>query len=190
MKKLFIRIISILIIVTVTGCSSSQPLILSPEIQSNNTNNIRYIGKSSTLVVNDIRPDKSIIAVMNNGKITKKIASQLPLSSIIHQNLSTEYTQQGLKIQSIAEQKINIDIEQATIHVQQGLFNYTSNRNIVLKVTMSKNANSISKTYSLKGTNEGPLKADLAVLGRDFNHGLGKLLTQIINDPELQQAIK
>lgn len=181
---------ALLIVINLSACSSKQILIISPDLQLQTNSTVFYQGKQANLIVNDLRVSKHVIQINKKNKAAELVNSQSALSNIIEKNLQPEYEKQGLLLNNISAQIIEVNILKALINVEQSLVKYTSSREIELQVTIKEKGNSISKKFSLKGQNNGPLKADLAVLGRDFNQGISKLLAQILNDTELQQAVK
>lgn len=178
-----------IIIANLVACSAQQPLILSPDIFLQ-TNATLHQGKQANLVVTDLRANLHVIQITKEGDAAKLINSQSSVANVINETLQPEYKKQGLVLTNASNQIIEVSILKAIINVEQTLFKYTSTREIELQVTIKQNGNSTTKKFSLKGNSKGPLKADLAVLGRDFNQGISKLLTQLLNDTELQQAIK
>ena len=58
------------------------------------------------------------------------------------------------------------------------------------RVVINNGSGTLTKSFKITGKSNGPLKADIAVLERDFNQQLAKLLTQIVQNQEIQKFIK
>jgi len=76
------------------------------------------------------------------------------------------------------------------ISVQQEMVKYQVNNELVIRVKVNNGTQTLSNTFKVRGTSEGPLNADIAVLERDFNQQLAQLLTQVISNAEIQHFIK
>ena len=70
------------------------------------------------------------------------------------------------------------------------MMKYQVNNELVIHVKVNNGEQTLSNTFKVRGTSEGPLSADIAVLERDFNQQLTKLLTQIISNVEIRNFIK
>ena len=93
-------------------------------------------------------------------------------------------------INTQANNAIEIIIDNALVSVQQEMMKYQVNNQLIIRVKVNNGAQTLSNTFKVRGTSEGPLSADIAVLERDFNQQLAQLLAQVINNAEIQHFIK
>ncbi|MFT6209252.1 MAG: putative lipoprotein, partial [Colwellia sp.] len=117
-------------------------------------------------------------------------SSQQPLNRIIEEALAAEFKKQGLDINAQAGNAIEIIIDNGLSSVQQEMMKYQVNNELVIRVTVNNGSQTLSNTFKVRGTSEGPLGADIAVLERDFSQQLTQLLSQVINNIEIQRFIK
>ena len=95
----------------------------------------------------------------------------------------------GLQLQPLAANQFDVIIDNALISVQQELVKYTAHNEIQIRVIAKNGQKTLTKTFKISGNSNGPFKADIAVLERDFNQQLAKLLTQITQNQELREFI-
>jgi len=170
------------------GCSTPQTqIVVSPDfIQP--TNQAMRIGALSLNVV-DKRTSKHLVQIQKEGQAANLLNSQLPLNNVIEDTLQKALKSQNIQIIGNTLPAIDVDLTKALIHVDQTHFNYKAKSTLQLIVKVENNTGKLTKTYDHKSTSEGPLKADIAVLGRDFNQSLTKVLNQILADDELFKFI-
>ena len=95
-----------------------------------------------------------------------------------------------MRIKAPAANQVEIIIDNALVSVQQSMVKYSASNQMNIRVVINNSKGTLTKTFKITGTSKGPLKADLAVLERDFNQQLAKLLTQIVQNEELQQFMQ
>lgn len=189
MKQLTITILFTLLL---AACSNTpKVLIIAPE--SNHAFNTIYSDKSVSLLVQDFRANRHIMQILKTDKAAEIINSKQAMKAVVKKAFTQIFTQQGLTV-SLANNdnkaNINLYIDSALINVQQSLVKYKASNEIVLRVAIQNKDKKLNKTFSMHGKSNGPFNADLAVLERDFNQQLTRLISQIVNDSEVQQFIK
>jgi uncharacterized lipoprotein len=156
---------------------------------------MKYSNKPLNFIVVDNRIASHVVQILKVDKAAQLFSSQDHLQKTIHTTLSQAFKKQGLVLTDLATNqkdinKLTIYIDNALISVQQNTLKYKANNEIALRAVITNQSETLTKNFTTRGNSNGPLTADIAVLERDFNQQLGKLLTQILNNAELANAIK
>ncbi len=193
-KLIFNSLIFCSISVLLSSCSSSQQnLIIMPDAVllssiSNQTNNLQH--KSISLNVNDLRTNKHVVQIVKKDKPAQFINSETSLQVLIESTLNDEFKKKSAQINTIAPNQLTVNITNAVINVKQSLVKYDAKLTLEVTVSLFNGDKTLTKNYRRSSHNYGPLTADLAVLSRDFNQQLGKLLNSLVTDNELISLIK
>ncbi|GLX79607.1 hypothetical protein tinsulaeT_29470 [Thalassotalea insulae] len=173
----------------ITGCASApKQMVLAPQLMLNKSNLLA--NKLAQVSVNDLRNKIHIIEILQPDAAAQLINSASNISQVVNQHFSEALTQHGLTISPATDNHITLIINNAEITVQQALLKYTTKGQITLTAKVQSGDQVLTKTYNSKMNSEGPLKADLAVLERDFNQQLAKLLVQIASDSQIKQFLR
>ncbi len=166
------------------GCASSpQQMVIAPQLQSVTTK--AFQGRSAQLSVRDLRNKVHVIEISKADDAAVLVNSSSNITEVIETHFRQALSQAGLNINDNADNKLSLIINNAEIKVAQQLMKYAAKSLLTLTVKVDSSAQTFTKTYSSKLNSEGVLTADLAVLERDFNQQLAKLLLQIVNDNEI-----
>jgi uncharacterized lipoprotein len=188
-QKNLLLITSLIMTFVLSGCTSAPShLIIAPEIMS--TSVIQHTDQQASLNVVDMRTAIHIVQILREGEATILFSAQERLEDIIKSSLNKYWQQQGLAIQTTAVNSINIAIEKAVISVTQGILNYEVKTEIVLKVIINNGLQTLTSTFNNRGNSEGPFKADIAVLERNFNQRLANLLQKILANDKINRFLK
>ncbi len=181
------------LLLLLTACANKPShVVIAPDlsITNNTTNQNQYQNKQASVSVTDMRSAQHVVQILRKDEAAEVYSSQQPLAQIIEQTLTAEFKKQNLTVTTQANNTIEIIIDNALISVQQELMKYQVNNELVIRVKVNNGSQTLSNTFKIRGTSEGPLNADIAVLERDFNQQLAKLLAQVINNAEIQRFIK
>jgi uncharacterized lipoprotein len=181
------------LLVLLTACANKPThVVIAPDLSITNSasNQSNYQNKQASLTVTDMRTVQHVVQILRKDEAAEVYSSQQPLNQIIEQTLTAEFKKQGLEINAQAGNIIEIIIDNGLISVQQEMIKYKVNNELVIRVTVNNGAQTLSNTFKVRGTSEGPLKADIAVLERDFSQQLTQLLSQVITNSEIQRFIK
>ncbi|MFT6903047.1 MAG: putative lipoprotein [Colwellia sp.] len=181
------------LLVLLTACANKPThVVITPDLSITNSvsNQSNYQNKQASLTVTDMRTAQHVVQILKKDEAADVYSSQQPLNQIIEQTLTAEFKKQGLEINAQAGNIIEIIIDNGLISVQQEMIKYKVNNELVIRVTVNNGAKTLSNTFKLRGTSEGPLKADIAVLERDFSQQLTQLLSQVITNSEIKRFIK
>ncbi len=172
---------------TTTGCSNAPThVILAPQVV--NTPVASY-SKNASIKVTDMRTSNHVIQILKEGKAATILSSHQRLERLIGDTLKTTWQKQGLQFSELANTSINITIDKAITSVTQKTMSYTTQSEIIVTVSIDNTKQTLTNTFKTRGNSEGALKADIAVLERDFNSSLNTLLTQIINSKDVTRFL-
>ncbi len=181
------------LLVLLTACANKPShVVIAPDlsIAKSTTNQNLYQNKQASISISDLRSAQHVVQILRKDEAAEVYSSQQPLNNVIEQTLATEFKKQGLTINAQANNAIEIIIDNALISVQQEMVKYQVNNELVIRVKINNGTQTLTNTFKARGTSEGPLNADIAVLERDFNQQLAKLLAQVISNTEIQNFIK
>jgi uncharacterized lipoprotein len=180
------------ILLLLTACANKPShVVIAPDLSiTNSTSQNQYQNKQASIIITDMRSAQHVVQILRKDEAAEVYSSQQPLVQIIEETLTTELKKQGLTVNSQASNSIEIIIDNALVSVQQEIMKYQVNNELVIRVKVNNGAQTLSNTFKVRGTSEGPLSADIAVLERDFNQQLAQLLAQVINNTEIQHFIK
>lgn len=187
------KLAAITLLVLISACANKPThVVISPDLSIINSpsSQTEYQNKQARITVTDIRSAQHVVQILRKDEAAEIYSSQQPLSNIIEQTLISEFKKQGLAINAQANNAIEVIIENSLISVQQEMMKYQVNNELMIHVKVNNGEQTLSNTFKVRGTSEGPLSADIAVLERDFNQQLTKLLTQIISNVEMRIFIK
>lgn len=189
LKINLLPVASLIIIFLLGGCASAPShLIVAPEILTQTTN--QYVNKQATLKVVDMRTATNIVQILRKGEAATLLSAQERLEDTIKSSLSKHWQHQGLAIQADGTNEMTIVIEKAIISVTQEALSYQASSEIVLKVTINNGVQTLTSTFSNRGNSNGPFKADIAVLERNFNQRLANVLQQVLSNEKIIQFLK
>jgi uncharacterized lipoprotein len=162
-------------------------VILAPQISASPAT--IYSGQAINLTVQDLRTGNHIIQILKAGKAATLFSPNQPLTNMLSQSLTSYYAQQGLNT-SGGTISIDITINRALVSVVQELMKYQANTDIQVSVSVTKGDKTLTNTINSRGASNGPLQADIAVLERDLNQQLGKVISDIISNADIIAFIK
>ena len=163
-------------------------LIVAPEVTS--TSISHYQNKQAMLKVTDMRTNKNIVQILRKDQAAELYSSQELLESIIQKTFAQQLKKQGLTVNTLSNNNIEVFVDKAVIIVEQTLMKYTATNEIVLRVKVNNGEQTLTNTFKTRGSSNGPLGADIAVLERDFNQQLASLLTQVLSNTDIQNFIR
>lgn len=189
MKSTLFKFIILSATTLLLACSAPiKQVIVSPELNIGSSN--AYQQKQAQLGFSDLRSSPHIVQILRTGEAAQLYSPQQSLVETVEKSLSSALKANGLQIKPQAANQVDIIIDHALVSVQQDMIKYSAKNQMSVRVVVNNGDGSLTKTFKITGTSNGTLKADLAVLERDFNQQLATLLTQIVQSEELQQFIQ
>ena len=187
MKLNFAHLGILLSLFIFSGCTTSPShLIVAPTIFV--TPAIVH-NKQIQLNVVDMRTATHIVQVSREGEAATLISAQQRLENTIKNELSQHWNKQSLAINNHATNVVTVNIEQALISVSQETMSYKVQTEIMLKVIVNNGEKTLTSTFKNNGNSHGPWRADIAVLERNFNERLAKLLQQILANEKISHFL-
>ncbi len=182
------KVTACLLLLGLYGCANvPSHIIIAPEISS--PSNTVQNNKQAQLDVIDMRTSNHIVQIMREGKAAILVSAQERLENTIQETLTKHWKKQQLTLNNNAINTINITIDKAIINVEQSTFDYKVQTEIILKVIVNNGSETLTSTFKNRGNSDGPFKADIAVLERNFNERLAKLLEQIIVNQKISDFL-
>ncbi|MBU2925171.1 YajG family lipoprotein [Colwellia sp. 4_MG-2023] len=182
------QVTACLLLLGLYGCANvPSHIIIAPEIM--NVSNTVQSNKKAQLDVVDMRTSNHIVQIMREGKAAILVSAQERLENTIQDTLTEHWKKQHLTLNNNAINNINISIDKAIINVEQATFEYKVQTEIILKVIVNNGSETLTSTFKNRGNSDGPFKADIAVLERNFNERLAKLLQQIIANQKINDFL-
>jgi uncharacterized lipoprotein len=189
MKLSIIKLLLLSATSLLLACSAPiKQVVVSTEINVGSSDAFQQ--KQVQLRFSDLRRSNHIVQILRAGEATQLYSPQQRIIDIVSAALTPALTANGLQIEPLAVNQVDVIIDNALVSVQQQMLKYSASNQMSFRVVVNNGKNTLTKTFKITGTSKGPLKADLAVLERDFNQQLTKLLSQIVQSEELQQFIQ
>jgi len=189
-----VKLLAAISLLTLVSACTTKPthVVISPDliITNGSATQAKYQNKQASITISDMRSAQHVVQIIREDEAAEVYSSQTSLAKIIEKSLVAEFKKQGLVVIAQANNAIEIIIDNALISVQQEMMKYQVNNELVIRVKVNNGVQTLSNTFKIRGTSEGPLSADIAVLERDFNQQLAQLLAQVINNAEIQHFIK
>jgi uncharacterized lipoprotein len=174
-----------LLLISVTSCSTAPThLIVSPQVYLSPSNQLS--GKQAQLNVIDMRTSPHIIQILKKDEAATILSSKQRLEDIIQTLLAKQWQQQGLSLTKSAINKITVTIEKAIISVDQESVSYSTQSENIITISINNTKQTLNSSFKNRAHSEGALKADIAVLEREFNQNLSTLLKQILTSKDIK----
>ena len=174
-----------LLLASIVGCSAAPThLIVSPQVNLSPSNQLS--GKTAQLSVVDMRTSTHIIQILEEDEAAVILSSEQRLEEVTHAILAKEWQQQGLSLVNSAHNKITVTIEKAVISVDQASVSYSTQSEIIIKVSIDNAKQTLTTNFKNRAHSEGALSADIEVLEREFNQHLSTLIKQILTSKDIK----
>lgn len=188
-NSFYSKIITLSLVLGLNGCATiPSHVIVAPDIMV--TPAVFHNNKQAQLDVIDMRTAIHVVQITREGEAATLVSAQERLENTINNNLSKHWKKQGLILGANSINTINVAIEKAVISVAQETMSYKVQTEIILKVTINNGSQTLTNTFSNRGNSDGPLQADVAVLERNFNLRLAKLLQQILANKKIGDFLR
>ncbi|OUR81127.1 hypothetical protein A9Q75_08360 [Colwellia psychrerythraea] len=181
----FKSIALVLLLTSIAGCSTAPThLIVSPQVYLSPSNQLS--GREAQLNVVDMRTSTHIIQILEKDEAAIILSSEQRLEDIIQAILTKQWQQQGLALSDSENNKMTVTIEKAVISVDQESVSYSTQSEIIIKVSIDNSKQTLTSRFKNRAHSEGALNADVAVLEREFNQHLSTLIKQILTSKDIK----
>jgi uncharacterized lipoprotein len=173
-----------------SGCASKAPthIALNPTLPQVSQHTESVI--SLLLNTVDTRKDAAVVRFIEEGRVVRSVSLGEPIAKQLNQIYRQGMTHSGYQIDPAATNAVQFQVAHLQTDVIDTTFGYDTKTRISI-TAQAKNAHkTLTKTYNVRGTNEGAFTPDFATLELEFNKLLVELNQQILNDPELHQFLQ
>lgn len=175
----------LLLLASLIGCGTAPThLIVAPQVYLSPSNQLS--GKEAQLNVVDMRTSPHIIQILEKDEAAIILSSEQRLEDIIQGLITKQWQQQGLAFANSANNQITMTIEKAIISVEQESVSYSTQSEIIIKVTIDNSKQTLTSSFKNRAHSEGALNADIAVLEREFNQHLSTLIKQVLISKDIK----
>ncbi|MBO9489436.1 hypothetical protein J7384_03580 [Endozoicomonas sp. G2_1] len=187
--------IALISLMTILSGCASKPNNIIVAIDYVTPAPLSYANSSANIKAQDLRPQQHIVQIRKKDQAARLISSANSLTKQIAAKASQGFKQQALTIDQHSQKQITLVLQKALIDVEQSLVKHKTKSEITLQVQAivpnldGHGYKSFSKNFNTTSTSEMPLTPDIAVLERDFNQSLARVINNIIADEELHQFI-
>jgi len=186
--KLLKLLIPALLLINIAGCNTTPShVIVAPQVYLSPSNQLLY--KQAHLNVVDMRTSNHIVQILKKDTAATIISAERRLEDIVQDILIKQWQQQGMSFTYSAENTINVTIEKAIISVDQESVSYTTQSEIIIKITIDNKKQTLTSSFKNRAHSEGALQADITVLEGEFNQHLTTLLKQILTSKDIKSFL-
>lgn len=173
---------------TISACAPKPvKMIFAPPSEQGQSN--LYRGENYQITVNDYRAEKHLLKVIR-GDDTEHHQPGSPIIQNLTKSLKQSFKHQGITVNDYAGDQIIVDIIQLETVVEQTLVDYQASMSVELKVTIKNGNKRTYKHFTGHSERSNYLKYDLALLERDLNALIERVLADMYADSYIQQSIQ
>jgi len=171
--------------VGIVSCSTTPThIVVSPQVSLSPSNQLSY--KETQLTVIDMRTSTHIVQILEKDEAAIILSAKRRLEDTTKAILTEQWQKQGLSFSDSAQNKMTVTIEKAIISVDQESVSYTTQSEIIIKVTIDNSQQTLTSNFKTRASNEGALTADITALEREFNQHLSTLVRQILTSKDIK----
>lgn len=178
----------------VSACASHTPsyIVLNPEVGDISQHYTTSI--PITLKTIDTRKANFVLRYEENNDASRLVSPAESPRKQLEKLFKKSFSQAGFKIvpnsaQPNTNRHIEIQLEKLLTTVNEDLFNYQANTDIIINIIVTNGNKTLTKRYNAKGKRKGSMRADFASLELEINQLLTQLSFDVIQDPELNQFL-
>ncbi|WP_354625016.1 YajG family lipoprotein [Psychromonas sp. MME2] len=173
------------------ACSAPSTTVqLNPELSIAATNNLENSKVTWHLTSQDRRIARHIIEISKGDGVAMLVNESQSSRLVIERTLREQWQQQSQNFQADSSNIINVQLIKLLAKVEQGSVSFENNADIVIKIELTFDNQIFSKTYKSRFAQQGVFKADSDKLAEQLNTQLSQILTEIIQDPELNAKLQ
>ena len=188
MRTVFISLLSLFVFscASIPTSIELQPSInnqlTTPSLKSTNKWAISSQDFRVALYLIEISKGDDVAILVNESKSSRKL---------IEGQLSQYWQKNGLLVNSDKSNntKITIELQEMLSKTKQASFSHKTTEKIRIKITLSNDSKTFSKTFKSRNYNEAGFSANIETLNTNLTNHLSDLLEQIVQDDELNNKI-
>lgn len=166
-------------IVVLSACQAApQTVTLNPQLTTTAS------GQQVSLQVRDQRAQNHIMRLQQSDQTAEFATADPSLANLISQRLGERWT-----VVDEANAHLQVTIVDALFVIQQGSLRHDTEHNLRLHVQLTTPDAEFEKTFNGTRESNGPLRADVRRIEREFAGLLTEVLSDIIEDEQLTTRI-
>ncbi|PMM39716.1 YajG family lipoprotein [Vibrio splendidus] len=177
-------------IMALTACSAPQQeqINVMPEASLSSSNLVQ--GKTYTLTSKDVRAAQYVALVDSGRSNIQPIHAKQNMRISLEDALAKQLESQGFRASVNSENSIVLEIQEALVTVEHTIMENQMDGKVTLEVTAETPEGKLVKTFNGTATRTGSLSASNDDISMVLNDVINLVLTEIANDPELQNYMK
>ena len=138
----------------------------------------------------DERVARHLIEIVDGDNVAQLINEQQSLRLLIEKSLTKAWTDNQLKIDHISDYKVDIKLVKALATVTENTASYDVSSQMMIKVALTHQGKSFIKLFRSNKQWDAAFSANVANITKRMNKQLSLLLTQIVEDQELNEQMQ
>ena len=181
----------IMSIILLVGCATPPVSIrLQPNLAMNQATH-PFTNKTAWEINSQDHRIAQYLIEVTKGKGVAILVNESQSSRLIIENtLQQQWHNHGLNIKTNSADKINIQLIKLLVKVQQDPVVHNIDANIIINVELKTENKVFSKIFRSHSTKEALFSADIKKTGKQLNIQLSQLLSEIVQDPELNAKLQ
>jgi uncharacterized lipoprotein len=176
------------VLIALSGCSTAPThLIIAPQVYLAVSNQLS--DKHASVKVVDMRTNTHIVQILQKDEAATILSAEQRLEDTLKNTLVSQWQREGLLIDPTSKNDLIVTIEKAIISVEQESVSYSTQSEIIIKVTIDNTKQTLTTRFKNRAHSEGALNADIAVLEREFNQHLSTLIKQILTSKDIKNFL-
>ena len=180
---------------TLLSCASAPTDIqLTPKIAAKTASeqSTQKSKQNWTVSSQDLRVALYLIDINSGDGVATLINESSSSRLLIEKILKDHWVKNGIKMNPDIQTDHNIEIQLVKLLSisKEETFSHETTSNIIIKVHLTSEAKSFTKTFRSKSFKEGAMSASVDEINKNLSAQLSKLLTQIVSDSELSNTLK
>lgn len=189
-KNIQLLILFICSFILVACTTTPVSMQLQPEISSAQAADSLISRVGWEINSQDLRIEQYLIEITNGKNAASLINESQSSRLIIEKALQQQWHKRGLIFKTQSINKIDVQLIKLLAKVEQNTLSHNIDSQIVIRVKLTTANRIISKTFTSNLSKEGVFSADLEEVSKELNNQLSQLLTEIIQDQELNSKLQ
>ncbi|WP_298770319.1 YajG family lipoprotein [uncultured Shewanella sp.] len=192
----------LLLSIALSACSSYSPryIALNPQVPLINVQTAQK--DNISIDTFDMRSSPYVVRFIDDGKVTRQVTTSEPLVDQMNNVLRKSLEEAGYQLTSNTFPSVTFNIEKLQTNVDDGIFGFTANTEIIINAIVKKQreiisngatqteTNTLNKRFRIKAMLKKPLTPDFATLELEINQQLALLTQEMMTDAEFNQFIQ
>lgn len=165
-------------------------MLLEPKITNAEKNQSLKNNISWSISSQDQRIAHYLIEISTGDDVATLINEEKSSRAIIQKALNDQWKAQNLSLINESDYHIDIQLIKLLGKVEQSSLSHELNSNIVIRIKLSSEKQTFSKTFTSHFYSKGPFTANSNKVSEQLNTQLSQILNEIIQDSELNSKLQ